>query len=795
MKIFIQTISIRTKLTFAILLSCTLLLVVVGGSFLVVELYSSRAALVQEVTTLASSLATNSSRALVLGKYSEIEEILSSLTQQKNIHAAYLFDSSGKPVAEYLKQHNSDLILTSLKNDFTNDVSPSLLSGGKQQVFDSKHLSCFLPVYSSGKTVGTIYLLSDLSSLYARLRGVAYGVVFAFVLLLVGSWMLARWIQQPISHPLVQLADIMGRVSRSNNYSLRAEKLSTDEVGSLVDGFNRMLEQIEMQQKKLIAHQASLEQTVTERTAELREIVEQLDQARKLADSANEAKSDFLSKMTHELRTPLIGVLGMNELLQRTSLDEQQLLLTDTVQKSGEELLKLISDVLDISRIEAGKLELNPATVSLAQIIEDAAGLLTPMAQDKGLDLVTDISLDSVWRVHVDENRIRQIVMNLIGNAVKFTLSGHVAISLKCTVQDQQTGLFTLCVADTGIGMDEKSKTRVFDLFYQSDNAGTREQPGSGLGLSIVRQLVDLMDGDLNLHSDPGQGSSFRVQLRLPLVEKINFSIPQSLLGESVFLCMEESQQRAVLVERLSELNCKVDITANADNACYHLRAAQRDGKPYALILVDQAIQTMTGRPLSLLLREAEEFQSQRVILLCYDQSHQNTLLKNETKLQLPLRWSSLTDVLTSSRQNLQLVSGSSVCVTVDKPSYEGSTNIILLGQKVASRELLRLVLAKNNIDVRVVDHIDDLVPEQSANRDNCLLIDCPYLPEHELVEYLNSHQHDFTAIIMLSPLPLADCFAPFNVHYLQKPLNESAIENVLRPLLPKTCQRRGESA
>jgi len=789
---FLQTMSIRTKLTLAILLSCTLLLVIVGGSFLAVEMHSSRAALIQEVRTLASSLATNSSRSLVLGKYSEIEETLSSLRQQQNIHAAYLFDLSGKPVAEYLNQNKADLILTSLRHDFKHIGGQFILPDGGKQVFDLNHLSCFVPVYFADRSVGTIYLLSDLRALYERLEGVAYGFVLAFILLLLTSWQLARWIQKPLSTPLVKLSEIMEQVRASKTYSIRAEKLSTDEVGSLVDGFNRMLEQIEQQQSKLIHHQTELEQTVAERTAELRVTVDQLDQARRLADAANEAKSDFLSKMTHELRTPLIGVLGMNELLQRTDLDERQMLLTDTVQKSGEELLKLISDVLDISRIEAGRLELEPTAVDLHQIVEDVASLLFPMARNKGLGLVIDISFGALWKVYADENRIRQIVMNLIGNAVKFTSSGQVVVSLTCVQEGDGNGLFTLNVVDTGIGLDEQSIEKIFDLFYQSDRSGPREQQGSGLGLAIVRQLVDLMDGQLTLTSDLDRGSNFQVQLRFPLIEKKVFSIPENLMGKTVLLCMDKSLERDLLVERLTELNFKVDVMTCADNAFYHLSAAQRNGKPYSLLFVDQVLHTLTGQPLYQSLRDADQFQPHRTIILCHEHSQQTSLLKNETKLQFPLCWSNLCEVVTYSWQGLQLISKPSVSLDQKKLTEEVRTEFLLLGQKFASRELLRLVLAKNDISVRLVDQVGDLVSENSVNRKNCLLIDCPYLPESELADFLMCHHSDFAKIILLSATPPGDYLASFDVHHLPKSLNEHIIEHSLKPLLADDIQQSG---
>ncbi len=522
---FFNNLSIKTKLTLAIMLSSAVLLLVISSIVLISEIYATRTVLTHELRMLANTLSANSRQPLVLGKYSEVDALLASLIHQDNIHAAYFFDSKGVPVAEYLQQHDSRFVFQVLQSDFKEVYKPFWTDSiTEHRLLSIKHLSLFTPVFYQGKHIATLYLLSDLSRLYGHLSGVAFAITLSVLLMIFLSWLLAGYLQKPVSVPLLQLTGLMEDVSESKDYSIRAEKMSGDEIGTLVDGFNRMLAQIELHQASLAGHQIYLEQTVAERTAELRTAVANLEQARQQAEAANEAKSHFLSRMTHELRTPLIGVLGMNELLTRTSLSEQQQVLVDTVQKSGEQLLHLISDVLDFSRIEAGKLQLDPNHFELHQVFTDAVALLSPQAQEKGLSLVLNLPSNATWKVSADETRIRQILMNLIGNAIKFTSIGSITVSLYCPQQSDSSGTFVFEVADTGAGMTTEVKQQIFDVFYQADGTGSGAKSGTGLGLAIVKQLVDLMDGKLNLVSTPGQGSRFRVMVELPLVEE---TVPQ----------------------------------------------------------------------------------------------------------------------------------------------------------------------------------------------------------------------------------------------------------------------------
>ncbi|MCK4502018.1 MAG: HAMP domain-containing protein, partial [Desulfuromonadales bacterium] len=417
-------------------------------------------------------------------------------------------------------QHDSKFVLQTLQSDFS-VANKSLWTEStiEKHLFGSKHISLFNPIFYQNERIGTLYLLSDMGRLHGHLSNVYFAIIVSFLLMISLAWLLAGWLQKPISVPLSKLSALMENISTTKDYSVRAEKVSSDEVGVLVDGFNRMLEQIELHQVSLAEHQLHLEQTVADRTAELRAAVAGLKLAREQAVDATLAKSQFLSRMTHELRTPLIGVLGMNELLMRTSLSNQQQELVDTVQKSGKQLLQLIGDVLDFSRIEAGKLELEFSEFELCELIHEVVALLTVQAQQKKLSLQLDLATEDRFWVRADALRIRQILVNLIGNAIKFTATGSVVVNFNCHQQDDSKGTFVFEVEDTGVGISATDKQEIFESFYQADSASAATA-GAGLGLAIVKQLVDLMDGQLELYSNPGQGSRFKVVISLLLVGK-----------------------------------------------------------------------------------------------------------------------------------------------------------------------------------------------------------------------------------------------------------------------------------
>ena len=765
MKRWFSSLSIRTKLVLLAGFVAAVALISSAGIHTTAGFYAGEKSLAHRLQTQAEIAALNSSAAVAFDDSEVALHILDALHADTAIVAAEIDRANGERfVRVELGTKPGHIVVVSEDIVVGERIGTVTLWGSDQEIRDELHRD-----------------LMVLACVIALSLGIGL--------------LAARGLQGVVTRPILALADAAQRVSMGKDYSARVPVESGDEVGQLVVAFNGMLDELEAQARRVAEHQSDLENKVAARTAEL---VDALNRAQ----AATHAKAEFLANMSHEIRTPMNGVIGMLDLLHLERLAPEARNMLDTARGSADALLGLLNDVLDFSKIDAGKLTLEKIDFELRPLAEEVATLFTRQANAKGVEVACVIHNDVPAMLVGDPTRLRQVIANLMGNAVKFTHRGEVLLGIQCREPIPADGVVTvqIVVQDTGIGMSPEITAKLFEAFTQADSSTTRKYGGTGLGLAITHQLIHAMGGTIKVGSEQDKGSVFSVFLPMEVRSRQPLARVANLHGLRALVVDDNATNRCVVTHYLEHGGVAFDVAESASDALESARSAARAGKPFDVVLLDHQMPDMDGMAFLRELR-ADPTLSRTHCLVLNSLGGRAAAVEElgvTAWLTKPVRRQQLLDVLSTLSEPATGVSAAIAAEKMPDPRFEHARVLLVEDNRVNQLVAARMLKAFG-VAATVVSDGAQAVAVVREKPFDLVLMDCqmPQLDGYDATRAIRSWETGRIAehparrlpiVAMTANAMLGDrekCLAAGMDDYLAKPIKREVLLASLRQWLP----------